>query len=107
MRGLSGWIRKIIAMITLRGDYRNYRFWRLGNQKLAGSQERNKKIKTLKIPLIEAGIFRGRFAITENAADVPSSATYLLATDRGLGNPMVSDSTVENNASINGEKYQK
>ena len=23
---LSGWIRKIIAMITLRGDYRNYRF---------------------------------------------------------------------------------
>ena len=156
MRGLSGWIRKIIAMITLRGDYRNYRFWRLGNQKLAGSQKRNKKIKTLKIPLIEAGIFRGRFAITENAAfrltrkrapivsigmcphghgprglsvnnlmrayeraprcslccsrhaaDVPSSATYLLATDRGLGNPMVSDSTVENNASIYGEKYQK
>ena len=153
---MSGWIRKIIAMITLRGDYRNYRFWRLGNQKLAGSQKRNKKIKTLKIPLIEAGIFRGRFAITENAAfrltrkrapivsigmcphghgprghsvnnlmrayeraprrslccsrhaaDVPSSATYLLATDRGLGNPMVSDSTVENNASINGEKYQK
>ena len=39
---------------------------------------------------------RRSLCCSRSATDVPSSATYLLATDCGFGNPMVSDSTVEN-----------